>query len=146
MTRLLAAFAFTLIATVATAAAQEPSITQMQLVSSSIFTTRLQYVGVQVAKEVLEEVANGAAATPITYTTACHSMRVELARSWMQSPAQMASVAAVHVAGTNEAGAVIVGTVVTGADGAKDSSASDLALKVALRFKWSAMARCVTNP
>lgn len=134
-----------------TGLAQTPeSTTQMQLVASSVFTSRLQYLGVQVAKEVLEEIQNGVVAMPVPYTTPCHTQRVELARSWVQSPAQMSSIAAVHVAGTNESGAVIVGTVVDrDADPVAtswDSSASDLALKQALRFKWSAMSRCVTNP
>lgn len=124
------------------AAQTNESTTQMQLVASPAFLVRLQYVGWQIAKDVLAEVHNGASATPIAYTAACHDQRAAYARSWMQNPAQSAANSAVAIVGTNEAGAVIVGTV-NGT--ATDSTANDLSLKQAYRWNWNALSLCDTG-
>lgn len=118
------------------AAAQNTSTTQMQLVASPTFTTRLQYLMVQQAAVVLNE----------AHSFPCHAARIQYAFSVLTSPAQMASNAAILVSGSNVGGAVIVGTVtLTGTPPVVDSSASDTALLTALVNGWNTLAKCDTG-
>ena len=122
----------------------QTSTTQMVLVNSAVFTTRLQYLMSQVAVEVLAEAHNGASASPIHYDTNCHSLRANYAKAVIGAPAQQASVAAVLVAGANFQGGVIVGTV-TGSGATADSTANDTAVTTALKNLWNALSGCDTG-
>jgi len=125
--------------------AQNTSTTMMALVSSPQFTNRLQYLGAQVAKEVLEEAASASANGVIpAYTAACHTRRVALARAFLIGPAGYASISAVLIVGVNVSGAVIVGTA-TGSGATADSSASDGSIQQAYRVIWNALSGCATN-
>jgi hypothetical protein len=128
------------------ALAQNTSTTQMQLVNSPVFTTRLQYLGVQVMKEVLEEAQSAAANGAIpAYTAACHTKRTAFATSFLYNPAGSASNTSVLVSGANFSGAVIVGTVI-GSGATADSSATDGAIQQAYRILMNTFAGCVVNP
>jgi hypothetical protein len=129
-----------------------PSTTQMQLVSSPTFTNRLQFNGVQVMKEVLEETQTGSAAAPIpAYTAACHLKRANYAQNFLLSPASFSSQSAVLIVGANVSGVVIVGSVVNRAVTPAtdpplwDSSVADSALLQAYRVYMNTLAGCVIN-
>lgn len=134
------------IALSAPAFAQNASTAQMQLVKSDVFTSRLQYLGVQISKEVLEEASSAAAASPIpAYTAACHALRANFARQFILNAPALASLTSIGIAGANFSGAVIVGTV-TGSGSTADSSATDTALSQAYRVLWNTFAGCQVNP
>lgn len=146
MRRFIVALAFILLALPVVADAQNTSTTQMQLVVSPVFTTRLQYLGWQVAQEVLVEAATASAVGPIpAYTAPCHTRRVVFAQRFIGSPPQGANDTAVGISGVNVSGAVIVGSV-TGSGLTADSSATDGALSQAYRVLWSTFSGCATNP
>lgn len=126
--------------------AQNTSTTQMQLVTSVVFTNRLQYNGVVVMKEVLEEAQSAAASGVIpAYTAACHTLRTNYARNFLLSPASYSSQSSVLIASANFSGAVIVGTV-TGSGTTADSSATDGAIQQSYRILMNTFAGCVVNP
>lgn len=129
------------------AMAQTPtSTTQMQLVKSSVFTNRLQYNGVIVMKEVLEEAQSASANGAIpAYTAACHAKRTDYATKFLQTPDAYASLSSVLLSTANYSGAVIVGTV-TGSGSTADSSATDGAIQQAYRILMNTFAGCVVNP
>lgn len=134
-----------LIALSAPAFAQNTSTAQMALVKSDVFTTRLQYLGVQIAKEVLEEASSAAANGAIpAYTTACHTTRAAFARQFILNAPALASLTSIGVAGANFSGAVIVGTV-TGSGSTADSSAADAAISQAYRILWNTFSGCAVN-
>lgn len=145
MKRLLFVLALLLVA--APVFAQNTSTTQMQLVNSTTFTSRLQYLLVQQATTVLVEASSDAvnADTNARYTVACHALRYGYAIQVIGNPGLMASGASVLVSGANFAGGVIVGTV-TGSGSTADSSANDTALAKAIVDSWNTLAKCVTNP
>jgi len=144
MKRLLLTLAILAIGT--TAFAQATSTTQMQLVASAVFTSRLQYNGALVMKEVLEEPQSASASGEIpAYTAACHTRRGNFAREFLENPAQYASRTAVLVSSANFSGAVIVGTV-TGEGAAADSAATDAAIQQAYRILMNTFAGCIINP
>lgn len=147
MRRFIVTLAFALVLPVV-ADAQNQSTTQMQLVQSPIFTTRLQYLGWQVAQEVLVEAATASAVGPIpAYTAPCHTRRVVFAQRFINSPTQGASEIAVGISGVNVSGAVIVGSVTsTGTPPVIDSSATDGAIQQAIRVLWNPFSGCATNP
>lgn len=125
--------------------AQNNSTTQMQLVKSDVFTNRLQYLGVQISKEVLEETASASVNGQIpAYTVACHALRANFARQFILNAPALASLTSIGIAGANFSGAVIVGTV-TGSGATADSSASDTALSQAYRILWNTFAGCAVN-
>lgn len=136
-----------LLVLVAPATAQNSSTTQMQLVNSSVFTNRLQYLLVQQASAVLIEAASDSANADLNarYTAACHSLRYGYAQQVLSGPASSASQAAVLISGANFSGGVIVGTVI-GSGNTADSSANDTALAKAITDSWNTLAKCVTNP
>jgi len=112
--------------------AQNTSTTQMQLVNSSTFTNRLQYLLTQEAIVVLAE----------AHSTACHVQRFGFATQIIQNPAQMASQSSVMIAGSTN----VVGTVVTNVDPNKvDSSATDAALFSQIVSLWNALSKCDTG-
>lgn len=112
------------------------STTQMQLVSSIQFTNRLQYLMSQYAKVVLNE----------AHIFPFHADRAYYATRVVQTPAVMASAAAILISGENVAGAVIVGTVITDpVTGFKDSSASDTAVTNAIIDLWNTLASIDTG-
>lgn len=126
--------------------AQATSTTQMQLVSSAVFTNRLQFNGVVVMKEVLEEAQSASANGAIpAYTAVCHTKRAVYAVNFLASPPSYASQSSVLIAGANFSGAVIVGTV-TGSGASADSSATDSAIQQAYRILMNTFAGCVVNP
>lgn len=128
------------------ALAQNTSTTQMQLVNSAVFTNRLQYNGVQVMKEVLEEPQSASANGSIpAYTASCHKLRTNYATNFLLVPPAHASQSAVLISSANFSGAVIVGTV-TGSGNTADSSASDGAIQQAYRILMNTFAGCVINP
>src|SRR5437016_2839412 len=98
------------------AAAQTPvSTTQMQLVTSTTFLNRIQYLLTQQAVVVKAE----------ALATVCHGSRSLFANQVITAPAASASAAAVMLAGSTN----VIGTVVTNANPLLiDSSASDAAL------------------
>lgn len=126
------------------ARAQENSVTQMALVSSTQFLNRIQFLGWQVAREVLAEDHDGSAGDPLAYDEACHEFRASFARNFIVSPASLAAVTAVGVAGTNQSGAVLLGTV-TGSGATADSSVNDTVLSQAIRWNYNALAGCDTG-
>ena len=129
-----------------TEAQQQSSTTQMQLVASSTFTSRLQYNGVIVMKEVLEEAQSAAANGAIpAYSASCHTLRTTFAKEFLRFPADSASKSSVLIVTANYAGAVIVGTVI-GSGNTADSTATDLALQQAYRILMNTFAGCVINP
>lgn len=144
MRRLLLVLALLLLA--APAFAQNASTTQMQLVNSQTFTSRLQYLMVQQATAVLVEASSDAvnADLSVRYTVACHPLRYGYAIQVIGNPGLMASAAAVLIAGANFSGGVIVGTV-TGSGSTADSTANDTALAKAIADSWNTLAKCVTN-
>lgn len=129
----------------APAFAQNTSTAQMALVKSDQFTSRLQYLGVQISKEVLEEAASASVNGAIpAYTVACHALRANFARQFILNAPALASLTSIGIAGANFAGAVIVGTV-TGAGSTADSSASDTAISQAYRILWNTFSGCAVN-
>lgn len=124
--------------------AQNTSTTQMNLVGAPIFQARLQYLGWQVAQEVLIEPATAVANGPIpAYTAGCHTLRLAFARSFIAQPVAGALQLSIGVVGTNASGAVIVGSVV---GPPWDSSATDGQLQQAIRVQYGAIAGCFVNP
>lgn len=129
----------------APAFAQNTSTTQMTLVKSDVFTNRLQYLGVQISKEVLEEAASASVNGAIpAYTVACHALRANFARQFILNAPALASLTSIGIAGANFSGAVIVGTV-TGSGSTADSSASDTAISQAYRILWNTFSGCAVN-
>lgn len=128
-------------------AAQNTSTSQMTLVSSNVFTNRLQYLMAQNSATVLAEAQSDAvnADTFARYTAACHTLRVAFAQQVLQNPTMSASVSSVLIAGANFSGGVIVGTVI-GSGLTADSSANDTALAKAITDSWNTLSKCVTNP
>lgn len=127
--------------------AQTPtSTTQMQLVASPVFTNRLQFNGVTVMKEVLEEAQSASVNGAIpAYTAGCHTLRTVFAKTFLTYPAEYASKTSVLIVTANFSGAVIVGTV-TGSGTTADSSATDSAIQQAYRILMNTFAGCVVNP
>lgn len=125
--------------------AQNTSTTQMALARSDTFTARLQYLGWQIAAEVLVEPASAAASGVIpAYSTGCHTLRVAFAQKFVKETAQGALITVVGIAGTNVSGAVLVGTV-TGSGSTADSTVADSVLLQAYRVQYNTFAGCFTN-
>lgn len=131
MKRILFGLALAAALSVGLLAQSNTSTTQMQLVSSSTFTNRLQYLMTQQAVVVLTEV----------HATACHTQRAAFAMQVIQNPASSASAASVLLAGSTN----VVGTVVTDGNGQADSSASDAALLSQIATDWNVLSRCDTG-
>ena len=135
-----------LAAVAATPLAQAPeSTTQMKLAKSPEFLERIQYLGAQTARNVLEE----------SQATACHAERVALARNFINFPAEYAAKAAVTVVG----GVNVIGTVTVTPAVADDpetpeneatpevvtTSVTDGALFSQIQTFWNALAGCDTG-
>lgn len=132
MKRLLLALAFVLCAI--PAFAQNVSTTQMQLASSQVFITRIQYSLVQQAIVVKAEALN----------TICHAQRSAFASQVLASSRQAAADnAAAIVGGAN----VVAATIIPNADQAKvDSTVTDASIFSQLSAQWNALSKCDTGP
>ena len=106
------------------------STTQMTLVASPVFTTRLQYLMVQQARTVLAE-------TGVGLTHAC---RARYANGVVMDPARTASIGAVMIVG----GVNLIGTV-TGSGATADSTASDAAILSQIATFWTGLSGCDTG-
>lgn len=106
------------------------STTQMVLVSSPVFITRMQYLLDQEARVVLNEAGVGV----------FHSCRAVYAKNVVNSPASFAPVAAVMVVG----GVNLIGTV-TGSGATADSTASDAAILSQIATFFTTLAGCDTG-
>lgn len=136
--------------------AQTPTSTlQMQLVNSSVFTNRVQYLMVQQARTVMLESASdathngsdtGANATDLNYNAACHTLRATYAKTVIQFPPEYSAKASVLIVSGNFADAVIVGATISGSGSTADTAATDTALLNAIKHNWSTFSGCVTNP
>jgi hypothetical protein len=109
----------------------EPSLTQMQLVTSETFLRRVTYLSWEEAERVLAE----------PETIYGHDERLSLANAVLSSPERQAPTLALAICRSNGPGRVILGTVVENEDPALvDSSASDLAVASALTYYWNTVA------
>ena len=106
------------------------STTQMTLVASPVFTTRLQYLMVQQARTVLAETGVGAT----------HACRARFANGVVMDPARTASIGAVMIVG----GVNLIGTV-TGSGATADSTASDAAILSQIATFWTGLSGCDTG-
>lgn len=110
--------------------AQNESATQMTLVASPVFTTRVQYLMTQQARTVLAETGVGA----------MHSCRAAYATTVTRNaPATAATASVMIVGGTN-----LIGTV-TGSGATADSTATDAAILSQIATFWTALAGCDTG-
>ncbi len=110
--------------------AQNTSTTQMQLVNSTTFINRLQYLLTQQAVVVKAEALN----------TVCHTKRSLFADQIIASPIETARASSVMIAGSTN----VIGTVII-ANGVADSSASDAALLSQVATLWNALSKCDTG-
>lgn len=115
------------------------SQTYMPLVTSPVFTNRVQYILAQEAPVILTEAATG------SYTAACHTQRAALAVQVAKGPAAFAPVFAVHLA-TNINVTTAGALTGSAAAGTLDSPVTDAAMLAAVASLWSAVSGCITNP
>jgi hypothetical protein len=102
------------------------STDQMALVSSPVFTTRMQYLMVQQASVVLAETGVGAT----------HAARARFAASVVLSPAPFSSVASVMVV----SGVNLTSTAITGVAPNVDSAATDAQILSQIATFWNKLA------
>lgn len=112
--------------------AQNVSTTQMQLVNSTTFTNRLQYILSQQAIVVKAELL----------ATTCHPKRSSFADVVINSPAAAASQVSVLIAGSTN----VLGTVIVNVNpNLVDSSASDAAILSQIATLWNVFSKCDTG-
>lgn len=112
--------------------AQNVSTTQMQLVASSLFRGRVQYLLSQQATVVKAELL----------ATTCHPKRSLFADAVISSPDGIAQQVSVLIAGSTN----VIGTVVFNANpNLIDSSATDAAMLSQIATLWNVFSKCDTG-
>jgi hypothetical protein len=120
-----------ILACVSEANAQNTANVQMQLVNSSLFVGRIEYLLTQFAVTTMAE--------PVA--TVCHVSRIAYAQTVINNPANLASSAVVVIV----SGVNLTSVAVTGAGLTADSAATDAAIASQISTYWNALSKCPTG-